>query len=573
MVQVALKMAQPQRHPKTGVFRFRRVVPHDLRALVGKTEELVSLGTKDAAVARVRYAKLSAEVEARWANLRAGTRTLTEREAHALATSAHDEWLGLHRDDPSFQSGWRTELYATLWTAEPLPEVEAQPGIPGEVPITNILYRSMRLRCFQKADDILARHGYLVDEWSRLKLARAIGAALQRASLTLGRAAQGEIVLEIPPASDPAGETGSQIGALPNALPASARPPGQRGTAKPLSLTGLFEAWWQEAKGAGRKPSTHESYEKTVRYLVAFLKHDDAMRVTAEDVVAFKDHRLATPSKRTGKVPSAKTVKDSDLAALKTLFGWAVINRKLPSNPASGLTIKLGKKQRGRPKGFVEAEAHAILSAALLYVPGAKESPGTAAAKRWLPWLCAFSGARVGEMGQLRRQDLRREGELWVLQITPEAGTVKTNIARDVVLHRQLIELGFPAFVEASADGPLFLTPAKGGNVLGPLDGLLNRMREFIRPIVPDPRVQPNHGWRHLFSTICKEAEIDPSVYHAIMGHVETTVADKYGDVTLKAKAAAIRKLPSFDLDKLRALSSGQTKLQRIGFSPAVPHS
>ncbi|AWN38927.1 DUF6538 domain-containing protein [Methylobacterium radiodurans] len=564
---MALRMAQPWPHPKTGVFWFRRAVPKDLRALIGKVEELVSLKTKDPAEARVRYAKLSAEVEARWANLRAGARKLTERDAHALAASAHDEWLELHRDDPSFQSGWRTELYATLWTAEPLPEIEAQPGVPGAVPITNIFYRSMRLRCFQEADSILSRNGFVVDEWSRLKLARAIGAALQRASLTLGRAAQGEIVHNDALGRDSPEAAKALSGALSPTPPASSRPARQPAVAKPLSLTGLFEAWWREAKGVGRKPSTHESYEKTVRYLIAFLKHDDATRVTAEDIVAFKDHRLATPSKRTGKVPSAKTVKDSDLAALKTLFGWAVINRKLPTNPAAGLTIKVGKKQRLRPKGFVEAEAHAILSAALHYVPGPREDARTAAAKRWLPWLCAFSGARVGEMGQLRRQDLRREGDLWVLHITPEAGTVKTDEAREVVLHQQLIKLGFPAFVQASAEGPLFLTPGKGGDVLGPLAGLLNRMREFVRPVVPDPNVQPNHGWRHLFTTICEEAEINYRVYNAIMGHAGRTAADSYGDVTLKAKAAAIRKLPSFDLDKLRAIVAVQSEVGDRAFA------
>ncbi|MDN3589576.1 DUF6538 domain-containing protein [Methylobacterium adhaesivum] len=561
---MALRMSQPWPHPTTGVFWFRRVVPKDLRALVGKTEELASLRTKDPAEARVRYAKHSAEVEARWANLRAGPRNLTEREAHVLAATAHDEWLTRHRDDPSFQLEWHAELYATLWTAAPLPEIEAQPGVPGSLPITNVFSRSMRQRSFDEADRILARHGLIIDEWDRLKLAKAVGAALQRASLTLGRAAQGEIVLDDSLARDVAEIANGQVGTSSNVLPAPLRSPMQRGGAKPLSLTGLFEAWWQEAKAAGRKPSTHESYEKTVRYLVAFLKHDDATRVTAEDIVAFKDHRLATPSKSTGRVPSAKTVKDSDLAALKTLFGWAVINRKLPENPASKLTIKVSKKQRLRAKGFVEAEVHAILSAALQYTPGEREDARTAAAKRWLPWLCAFSGARVGEIGQLRRQDLRREDDLWVIRITPEAGTVKTDEARDVVLHQQLVELGFPAFVAASVEGPLFLTPGKGGDVLGPLAGLLNRMREFVRPIVPDPNVQPNHGWRHLFTTICEEAEINPRVYNAIMGHAGRTVAESYGDVTLKAKATAIRKLPSFDIDKLRTIASGRREMHGI---------
>jgi hypothetical protein len=48
---------------------------------------------------------------------------------------------------------------------------------------------------------------------------------------------------------------------------------------------------------------------------------------------------------------------------------------------------------------------------------------------------------------------LRREGKHWVLHVTPEAGPVKTDEARDVVLHRQVIEMGFPG-VESKPKQP-----------------------------------------------------------------------------------------------------------------------
>jgi hypothetical protein len=61
-----------------------------------------------------------------------------------------------------------------------------------------------------------------------------------------------------------------------------------------VTLTGILDGWWKEAQATGRKPSTHESYRNTVAGLVAFLNHDDAKKVTPEDVVRFKDHRLAS---------------------------------------------------------------------------------------------------------------------------------------------------------------------------------------------------------------------------------------------------------------------------------------
>lgn len=545
---MALRMAQPFKHPRTGIYWFRRVVPKDLRALVGKREELATLDTKDLSEARVRYAKRSAEVESRWANLRKPPPVLSEREAHELAAAIHDEWIARYRDNPSEAPAWRTDLYAELWAPPTSWDLHRPMGerIRDLVDATFSPARKQEEWCVAEADRLLVAHGLRVDEGSRLKLARGVAGAAQRASLALKRAAQGDygglvqgsngfpaaaVLRKWPDAS--AADTNVQQPPVPSAAI--------------LTLTGLMDAWWREAKAAGRKPSTEESYRNTIRSLIAFLRHDDATRVGPGDIVAFKDHRLSTPSPRTGRPPSAKTVKGSDLSALKTLFGWAVANHRLAVNPASGVTIKLGKMPRLRSKGFTDAEAQALLQAALAYQPG-KEHPKTAAAKRWIPWLCAFTGARLGEIGQLRRQDIQQIDGEWVICITPEAGTVKTGDARQVVLHPQLIDLGFVRFSEACPEGPLFLTSRPSGDVLGPLQGLKNRIAEFSRRSVSDARVAPVHGWRHRFKTVGMDAGIEMRILDAIQGHAPRSMGEGYGDVSIKAQAEAIRKLTPFVL-------------------------
>jgi len=102
-------MSPPWKHP-SGVYWFRRGVPADLRTLVGKREEKQSLKTKDPTIARQRHAKVLAEVEERWVNLRLGPRKLTEREARELAAPWHDRWLEAHKDNPSSQMAWRVDL-------------------------------------------------------------------------------------------------------------------------------------------------------------------------------------------------------------------------------------------------------------------------------------------------------------------------------------------------------------------------------------------------------------------------------------------------------------------------------
>ena len=61
--------ARPFKHPTTGIYYFRRGVPEELRPLVGKREEKISLGTRDLTEAKRLHAVKAAEVEARWANL------------------------------------------------------------------------------------------------------------------------------------------------------------------------------------------------------------------------------------------------------------------------------------------------------------------------------------------------------------------------------------------------------------------------------------------------------------------------------------------------------------------------
>jgi site-specific recombinase XerD len=134
------------------------------------------------------------------------------------------------------------------------------------------------------------------------------------------------------------------------------------------------------------------------------------------------------------------------------------------------------------------------------------------------------------------------------LTITPEAGTVKTNEAREVVLHPHLAELGFTAFVQKAAPGHLFITLSSSGGVAGPLQGVKNRIAEFVRTVVPDKNVAPSHGWRHRFKTVGIEAGIEHRILDAIQDHSSRNAAEGYGEVTIKTQAAAIAKLPRYNV-------------------------
>jgi len=483
----------------------------------------LSLRTSDPHEAKIRHAKVAAYLEVFWHSLRQGPSSLSHKQTVALAGQVFRRFTKALEDDPGSPELW-------LKVRE-----DNQKAIEGRFGIGGLLIdkdervlQSLEERFGPFVDVELAHESLVIDEDSRKRLLLQVADAMNDAADRAHRFAEGDYApapyenrfprLELPGASPEPPPTGS------------------------VGIHELFNGWWREAEAAqSAKPSTHDSYKRTVDNLVAFLKHDDATRVCPEDIVRFKDHRLS-------QGVSAKTVNGTDLSALKSIFGWGKRNHKIASNPAEGITIKVKKKPQLRPKGFSDEEALAILSQSWTYNPGRREAAKMSAAKRWVPWLCAFTGARVGEMLQLRKMDVHQKDGIWIIHITPEAGTVKDNEPRDVVLHEQLVELGFLDFVAASKPGHLFVTPRKDGNVLKPVKTAQNRLREFVRKVVKDPNVDPNHGWRHRFKTVGLEEGISERILDSIEGHAGKTVGDSYGDVTIKAQAAAMARFPRYSV-------------------------
>lgn len=551
------RLVRPVKRNDSSVPQFVQRIPADVRHLaVGRTlvvplgAETVrvaitptmgsvrfSLRTREPSEVKARQGQAAAALETFFDALRKGRAVeLDHRQATALAGDLYRAWA-----DGAADRTISVTHTPQGWVRDRSTPEEEGAGFKAAMAKLDAVAESGELADLEVSlgplvDRLLLRRGIAsVDAGTRPLLLDAFAKALWDAFENRKRNAEGDY------SPDP------KAGRFPTwQQPGKPEPTKAAPSTEKTSLRGLIEDWWKEAKAAGRKPSTYESYSNTADALTAFLKHDDAARVTPDDVLRFKDYRLSAINPRTGRPTSAKTVRDGDLVGLKTIFGWAVSNRRLKDNPAAGLTIKLSKPAKLRSKGFTDEEARALLLAALQHEPG-KARVQTAAAKRWVPWLAAYTGARVGELAQLRKQDLRRQGEYWLITITPEAGTVKTNEAREVVLHSHLIEQGFPEFVAKAPPGHLFLKPAADGDVLGPLQGVKNRLSEFGRTIVSDPNVAPNHGWRHRFKTVGIEAGMGERVVDAIQGHAPRTAGDRYGEVTVKAMATAIEKLPRID--------------------------
>lgn len=297
------------------------------------------------------------------------------------------------------------------------------------------------------------------------------------------------------------------------------------------------------------KPATHKRWKAVLENLVAFLGHDDANKMTRQNVIAWKDALLSEVDEDGVKKRGNRTVSEVFLAAAKATFTWGMKNDRNAENPFSTVTVKVRKRKRLRDPDFTEDEGLLILRSAL--APQSELlAPRHALARRWVPWICAYTGARVNEITQMRAEDVKQVKGVWTIRITPEAGSQKNDEARVIPLHDHLVEQGFPTIATDAVKGSLFYDPARsrGGSAAHPqYKKVGERLAAWVRKIgVTDPDVQPNHAWRHLFKSRARTAGMDLDAREAIAGHEPGTEGRKYGVNDIPFLAAEIAKLPRF---------------------------
>lgn len=520
-------MPRPFKH-KSGVYYLRRRVPADLVKLVGKTEEKVSLGTKDPAEAKARHFAAIYELEERWANLRKGQLPLTGKQVQALAGDIYRAKVAEHADDPGSPETWRRLAAADRRLQDLKSRTSGKPSALRMATGWSEAEAVIRARHGEAVDAFLANKGVVVSEGDRRRIILAAAEATQMAHESIYRNAQGDYSPD------------NKADRFPPSISA----------AGPVTLAPV---WADYQRQAGLSAATVKRWEPILKKFIAFVGVDDLRRITQADVIRWRDRMLSVEA---GLSPL--TVRDVYLAAPKALLGYASDQSKIGENPAAKVTVR-AKKGKGtvREKDFRDEEAEKILSAALA-PQNDLTSAELKAARRWVPWLCAYTGARVNEMTQLRHEDVMQIDKVWVVHITPEAGSTKTNFARAVPIHDHLMEQGFLDFALAKPKGPLFYSPkrARGGSPGNPPHVRMGqKIGEWVRAIgVDDPNVQPNHGWRHRFKTVGRTVGMDSQKLDFIQGHAADTEGVKYGRFPPPALKPEIDKIPRYEVVPTAAL-------------------
>ncbi|RCW85429.1 DUF6538 domain-containing protein [Phyllobacterium bourgognense] len=278
--------------------------------------------------------------------------------------------------------------------------------------------------------------------------------------------------------------------------------------------------------GGGRKsPRTFTKYRTQVEGFAKWRGSSRAATVTKEEVEQWRDHLLKTDQR--------KTVRDK-VATVRAVLNWGLkqSNGKLfPKGfPLEHLDLPIAEATDSAGKTYTLTQAQKVLKAAR-----AQTLPHF----RWLPWLAAYSGARIGELIQLEKRDIFNIGDDWFFQIRVGGDrTTKTMKGRKVPIHPAIIEEGFLLFVNAAPQGRLFTHVRVEQNT-----------RDWIREKVMTGRKEnnpaPNHGFRHLFEDL-RFGKLSQEAAYYITGRSMSGSGALYGksDTMLPALAEEMRKFP-----------------------------
>ena len=208
-----------------------------------------------------------------------------------------------------------------------------------------------------------------------------------------------------------------------------------------LLLREIYDRWKDS------KPRSSDSLNTCLRSVTMyeeFTGNPPIHQLTREQGDGFRTW-LQQPERKT----TSKTARDR-LTWVKSLLKYAARDLGLlERNPWEGINITTKTTNKRRP--WTDSELMTFFSQPLHVahrLPNDKKAGSDAA--YWIPLLGLYSGARVGELAQLRLADVDTTGEFPLLSITDEGEgqSVKSQAGvRKVPIHSELIRLGFLDYV------------------------------------------------------------------------------------------------------------------------------
>ena len=493
----------------------------EFRARESQGEIKFSLQTRDPSLVKQRQAACHLQFDQHMEQLESAPIELSNMQRSAFAGVVYKTFAAGLSEEPVFSTGHWSNIADSI-------NYDREHPSPLMIPCPGNSNPALELRMGNILDYFLDREGLKITERSRSALLDRVAKDLEENARLLARYADGDY------------STDEYAKRFPDWKAPAPAPKAQSEPPTGITFQALFDRWNREAKPATRTLQTYRAYWFGFK---DFVGHDKPAAVTEADVIHWKDHLVDE-----GKSPAS-----SHLSVLRVLFSYAVQNAAVTgvkTNPA--LDVRMAKRKRRKSELATAYDTREVAS----ILRSAKTE--TNAVRRWVPWLLALSGARVGEITQLWGSSIIEQDGYPCMSITPAAdgGSIKNGGSERIVpIHPAIIEQGFIQFVADRGPGPLFYRPmtadaqrkVEARRTNHPSKKIGERLASWIRGDLgfKDPRKAPNHAFRHWFKSECARPDmnIQDSLANVIQGHADKDVASGYRHFQIRDMAVAISRI------------------------------
>lgn len=523
---MGLRMTSPKRPPQSRNYSIRKRVPEELQPILGKRELKKSLGTSDPKEARRLTPIVCAEFDKILTDARRSL-TMGSTEVQALKGEYLRERVEVIIREAQ-RNQWQPEDFdtQTLLLSDNL-EANIPPHLDEkEYEEWRSAHASQQGQ--QTAQKLLKRHSLT----PTTPIAQRLGLEVIKAEYDAYRAAYAKLY------GDPD-----------YTLPSYA-------SIQFEDTSTLPELFAQYAKSEKLPAKTVDSWREYIRRADRYFKGNAASRLTDQDIWSFAEalrsgNKDANPK---GKELTTKTVNDNYIAALSAVYKWAIKRKKLTTDPTKGVRLKSRGAETLRIEGYTREQVATILRATR-QPQSTRTKPETANLRRWVPWLCAFTGARISEILWLKRKDVGFTDGVAFVSIYPDTdggarSTKNVDSIRHTPLHPAIIEEGFLDYWRSLPDTEEHLFPGdwedkNGDRAKTPANRLRDWLKSTALPGASWERLSPNHSFRHWLIGECRRAKVDPDHAKVITGHKAKDVHGRYDPADTPELYEALKAIPS----------------------------
>lgn len=566
-------MSSPWKHPETGVYYFKRKVPADVVEAVGKSWFKKSLRTKDLSEAKRLIVPLIAESD--------------ELIRMARLRKCEEARLRLTRQDAA--------IIASRWY-ERMKEKINENG--GDVGLVSKVVNENGSVSFEGLSDHLLVTGSDIH--------RATQTELDRLGNQLGEFIEEQLqveALKIDKESDPyrwlareffffiyeleglcrarlvndwtyrpADSIAEKSLSLDKTEKNGSKSPSVEGKGPLLSELLVDYCKSEEVKLNGdlSRLKTVDGYALAFNRLIEVIGDVPVGTVTRQNIMKFRDTLLKMPKSKKSEVrdmsveDQVRYAENNGLELLSTssvnksiryvsaVFGYAVESEFIDASPTRDVRKIQAKKVTEAEelyRGYSREEVSTIFSHSLFNDASCKKTHGWAS--YWVPLLCRYTGARLNEIGQLRKSDIgEKDGIPVIIVRRGEGRSVKTDSSvRLIPIHSHIIDLGFLDFVNDCKTDLIFpKVPldkyGKAGTALSKWWGKL------VRDQGVDPKA-PAHEFRHTIKTELRDIGVNERAIDLITGHAALTVGGSYGSVSLSTRKNELDKLYPLEIPRI----------------------